>query len=157
MAGRDIEIFGFFYESLNAADHAGFRICSSRKGLVTGVWLDDFELKMQFLASTNRRQVELPKLPSEPKRVRTLIEIGEPLQSQHSPKIGKRYVSVYRSQLHSGVEGKWGALRHEAGEGITVEMISVRRVSSPIRVGAVGSNNLDVSAWFCNAVQLANE
>ncbi len=53
--------------------------------LAGGRFLHDFKFEMQFLASKDVGQVELPKLPGEPKSCPTLIEIHEKFHTNSTP------------------------------------------------------------------------
>lgn len=86
-----------------------------------------------------------------------MIQIRYPLESQDTPKIGQTNVRAQRAKFHRRVKRKRGALRHETGERITVEMISVRRVSGPVGVGIVRRNDPDNPTGLRYPMKLADE
>src|SRR6267378_2884435 len=86
-----------------------------------------------------------------------LVEIGYPLQSQRPPKICQRNVSTDWAELDGCVKRKRRTVRHKAGKGITVEMVSMGRVSSPVGVCAVRRYHLNAAAWLRNAVKFADK
>src|SRR6267143_586679 len=86
-----------------------------------------------------------------------LIEVGYPLQSHGAPKIRQRYVRRDRSQFDCRIERKRRAVGHEAGEGITIEMVSMSRIRGPVGVCTVRRNHLYAPARSGNAVQFADK
>src|SRR6267143_2800505 len=86
-----------------------------------------------------------------------LIEVCYPLQSHSAPKIRQRYVGRDGSQFYCRIERKRCAVGHEAGEGITIEMVSMSRIRRPVGVCAVRRNHLYAPARSGNAVQFADK
>ena len=70
-----------------------------------------------------------------------LVKICNEFHSQKAPEVGQTYVGVYGPKFDHGVEGKGSAIRHEAGEGVAVEMVSMSRVRGPIRIRIVRSDD----------------
>src|SRR5215510_3253926 len=103
--------------------------------------LHNQKFELQFLTAEDIAEIELPKFSGETKAGPTLIEINNYLQSDCAPKVRQRHVSAHRSQLHVRVERKELAILDEAIERITVEVVAVRGISSPIRIRIVWSSN----------------
>src|SRR5690348_12465197 len=57
----------------------GKSVLGRLSGACAGRLLHHFELKIQFLATADHRQIELPKLAREPKRRPALIEVHNEL------------------------------------------------------------------------------
>ena len=112
---------------------------------------------MKFLATENIRQIKLPELAREAKAGPALVEISEPFDSECSPEIGQAYVGAQWPQLNGSVERKGRTFRHEAGEGVTVEMISMSGVGGPIRIRIMRRHNLYQTRWFGYAMKFADK
>src|SRR5215510_829537 len=108
--------------------------------------LHNQKFELQFLAAEDIAEIELPKFSGETKTGPTLVQINNCLQSDCTPKVSQRHVSAHQSQLHVRVERKELAIFDEAIERITVEMIAVRGIGSPIRIRIVWSSNCDAPA-----------
>ena len=121
------------------------------------LFLHDFELKSEFFSAKHTAQVELPEPSREPKGEPTLVQIHQELQADGAPKIRQRDVRAQRLQSYVRVKRKELAILDEAIEGITVEVIAVRGIGSPIRIRIVRSSNCDASARFRDSMQLSNE
>lgn len=119
--------------------------------------LHDFEFEVEFLAPADGRQVKLPKFPGEAKRRPALIQVDEKLQPHRPPEIRQTHVSRDRLQLGGGIERKRSSRRNEAGEGIAVEVIAMRRVGSPIGIRIVRRQDLQHSAGLRDAMQFVDE
>ena len=114
--------------------------------------LHHLELEGQLLTAANGRQVELPKFPGEPQRRPVLIDVHKELKADNPPKVCQSHVDANRSQLRQGIKRKGSAVWHEAGKGITIEVVSVCGIRGPIRVGIMGCDNLDSSPRLCDPV-----
>ena len=119
--------------------------------------LDDFKLEVELFPAHDRREIELPKLSRKPKCWPALIQIHDKLHAQRAPKIRQADACFERPELGRGVERKWGFRRHEASEGVAVEMIAVRRIGGPIGVRVVRRENLESAAGLGNPMQLRDE
>jgi hypothetical protein len=119
--------------------------------------LQNLKLEMEFFAAKDVGQVKLPKLSCESKRGPVLVEIRNQFQTKSTPEIRQAYVSVNRLKFDVGVEGKWSAIRHETGERITIEMISMGRVGRPIGICVVRRNDFYQTRRFSYAMKLANK
>lgn len=119
--------------------------------------LRDFKLELQFLAAKNGAEIELPELTRESKPRPVLIEIHNELQTECTPQVCQRNVRPDRFQLHFGVERKELASIDEAIEGIAVEVIAVRRIGRPVRIGIMRRGNPYSTAALGNAMQLRDE
>ena len=86
-----------------------------------------------------------------------LIDVHQEFKADNPPEVCQRYVDTKRSQLRQRIKGKGTAVRHEAGKGITVEVVSVCWIGGPIRIGIMGCDNLDSSPRLRDPVQLVNE
>src|SRR6266853_1521839 len=96
--------------------------------------LHGFKFEVKLLAPADRREIELPEFSREAKRRPVLVQVSNELQAKHSPKIGETHVRVDWLEFDVRIKGKRSPRGHEAGEGITVEMIPVRWVRGPIRI-----------------------
>jgi hypothetical protein len=96
--------------------------------------LNNFKFESQFFAAKDSAEIKLPEFASEPHARPALIEIDQQFQTEGPPEVGQRYVREDRFQLDVGIERKKLAVVHKAVERIAVEVISMRRVSRPIRV-----------------------
>ena len=96
--------------------------------------LDHFKFKMQFLTTANTAEIELPKLSRETKRGPMLVQVRYQFEPAGAPQISQADVGAEWFEFDRGVEGKWRAIWHEAGEGITVEMVAMRWIGGPIRI-----------------------
>jgi hypothetical protein len=119
--------------------------------------LDHFKFKLKLFTATYRREIKFPKLSREAPTWPTLIEIGNEFYPQRAPKIRQTNVSANWSQLDGCVKRKRRSLRHEASEGVTVEMVSVRRIGGPIGIRVVRRHDFDQTPWFRYAMKFANE
>src|SRR5882724_1033986 len=106
----------------------------SRHWWTLDVSLYYFEFKVQFFASHNIREIKLPKLSCEPQRRPTGVQICEPFNSQGAPKISQAHICANGLQFQVGIKGKRCQLRHEAGERIAIEMITMSGISSPVGI-----------------------
>ena len=86
-----------------------------------------------------------------------LVKIRNEFQSQKAPEVGQTYISVYGPKFDRGVEGKGSAIRHEAGEGVAVEMVSMCRVRRPIRIRIMRSDDLYQTRRFSYTVKFADK
>ena len=102
-------------------------------------------------------EVKLPKLSEEPEGAPILIKVGYEFQADRSPKISQAYVRSNGTKLDRSVERKRSALGHEAGERITIEVITMRRIGGPVRVCVMRRDDLYPAAGFRNAMKLAHE
>src|SRR5437763_10514552 len=119
--------------------------------------LNNRECERQFLAATARAEIELPKLSRESKLRPTLIEIDEHLQTNHPPDIRERNVGANRLESYVGVERKELPVFDKAIEGITVEVVAVRRIGGPIRVRIVRRHDQNSSPGLRDAVKLGHK
>jgi len=119
--------------------------------------LDDPEFELQLFAATDRAQIELPEFPGEAKLWPALIEIDEEFQANHAPDIRERNVSAYRLESYLSVERKELPVFDKAIEGITVEVVAVRRIGGPIGVRIVRGDDQNSAAGPGDAVQLGNK
>ena len=71
-----------------------------------GKLFDYFHFKVQFFATTDRGQVELPKLPGEAQRREALVEVDYKFQSQRTPEIRETDVRRHRFQLRGCIKRK---------------------------------------------------
>src|SRR5947209_2058237 len=99
--------------------------------------LNYLEFKLKLFTTADAGEVKLPELTGETQRRPPLIEIGNELESDGSPKIGQTDVSPNRLELDLSVKRKRSSLRDETGKRITVEMIAVRWIGGPIRIRIV--------------------
>ena len=86
-----------------------------------------------------------------------LVEIRNEFHSQEAPEVGQAYIGVYGPKFDHGVERKGSAIRHEAGEGVAVEMVSMCRVGGPIRIGIMRSDDFYQTRRFSYAVKFADK
>ena len=114
----------------------------------------NLKLKLKFFTTGQCAQIEFPKLSGEAQRGPPLIEIDDELKSYGSPKIRERDVSPNRLQLYFCVEWEKLTIVDEAVERVAVEMVAVRRVRRPIRIGVVRRDDLDSSAGLCDSMKL---
>ena len=119
--------------------------------------LHHFKFKMKFLPSKNIAQVKLPKLSGEPPTWPALIEISNELHTKRSPKISQANVRSNGPKLDRRVEGKRSALGHEAGERITIEVITMRGIGGPVRVCVMRRDDLYPTTRFRNAMKLGHK
>ena len=99
-----------------------------------GLLLNDDEVKAKLFAATDSAEIKLPELSRESELRPTLIQIDEQLQTNHAPNVRQRNVSANRLQPHVSVEGKELTVFDKAVEGITVEVITMRRIGRPIGI-----------------------
>ena len=66
--------------------------------------LHDFKLKVEFLTSADRRQIELPKLSREPKRRPALIHVHDKLDPQRAPEIRETHVRRQRLEFRRSIK-----------------------------------------------------
>jgi len=69
-----------------------------------------------------------------------LVQIRNELQSKKSPEVGQTHIGADGPQFDLRVERKGSAIRHEAGEGVAVEMIFMSRIGGPIRIRIMRSD-----------------
>ena len=119
--------------------------------------LHNQKFELQFLTAEDIAEIELPKFSGETKAGPPLIKVYQELQSQTAPEIREAHVSTYWMQHCFGVERKGCALRDEAGEGVTVEVVSMRGVGGPIWIRVMRRNDLQSPTRFGNPVQLGDE
>ena len=124
---------------------------------VTGDRFHDFKLKPQFLAATDHRQVELPKLAREAKGRPMLIQVDNEFEAERPPQIRQSDVGVDGLEFNLCVERKRSSLGHKASERVTVEMISMRRIRGPIRIGIVRRDDFDPAAGPGDAMKFRNK
>ena len=86
-----------------------------------------------------------------------LVEIRNQFQSKSTPEISQANVSAHRLQFDARIKGKWSAGRHEAGERITVEMISMSWVGRPVGICVVRRYDLYQTRGPGYAMKLADE
>jgi hypothetical protein len=86
-----------------------------------------------------------------------LIDVHEELQTDSPPEVCQSHVDTERSQLRLRIKRKGSTVWHEAGKGITVEVVSVCGIGGPIRIGMMGCDNLDSPPRLRDPVQLVNE
>jgi len=86
-----------------------------------------------------------------------LVQVRDHLQTECAPEIGQGYISADRFQLDLSVEGKRRAVRHEAGEGIAVEVITMSRVGGPVGIGVMRRHDPDAATWSGDAMQFGDE
>ena len=120
-------------------------------------FLQNFKLKMEFLTTKDVRQVKLPKLPGEAKSRPALVKVGYPFETQHSPKICQTDVGPHWAQLNSCIKRKGSSIGHEAGEGITIEMVSVCWIGSPIGVRIMWRHDFYQTRGFGYSMKLAHK
>lgn len=125
--------------------------------LLCGGLLNHFKLKTKLLTAKDIREVELPKFSREAQRGPILIEVGDELQSQEAPQIGKTYISGYGPKFDLRIKRKGSAFGHEAGKGVAVEMISMCGVCGPIRIRIMRGDDFYQTCGFRYAVKFANE
>jgi hypothetical protein len=128
-----------------------------QRALFSGIFLDDLELEVQFLAAKDVTQVKLPELACESKRRPTLIQIRDELKPDGAPQIRQTHVDANRFQLDICVEGKEAAILHEAIKRVAVEVIAMSRVRGPVGVGVVRRDEFDSSARSGDAMKLRDE
>jgi hypothetical protein len=121
------------------------------------VVLHNFKFKLQFLAAKDVGQVKLPELTGKAKDRPTLIEINDEFQTDGSPEIRERHVGTNGFQLNIGVKRKKLAIIDEAIEGVAVEMITVRRIGGPVRVGVMRSHDRDSAFRLSDAIEFSHE
>jgi len=162
--GKLIVIFG--YRNLNLSTGIRFsrstRLDSSRRYATVekqfpATLLHDLKLVMQFFTTKNIGEIELPKLSCETEGRPALVQVNQELDSQHAPEIGERNVCPDRFQNDVGVKRKRRPVRHEAGEGVAVEVIAMRRVGRPIWIRVMRSHNLNHAAGFGYPMKLRNK
>ena len=115
------------------------------------------KLKSEFLAATYAAQIELPKLSREAKRRPALIDVHKELETDNPPEVCQTHVNTERSQLRQRIKWKGSAVRHEAGKGITIEVVPMSGIGGPIRIGVMRRDYLDSSPRLRDSVQLVNE
>ncbi len=135
---------------------------SSRSGWIQelaprGALFHDLEFKVELFAAKDGREIKLPELSCEAKGWPSLVEIHEKLQTKRPPQICKAYMGSDGLEFGFHIKRKGRSRRNKAGEGVTVEVISVGRIGGPIRIRVVGSNNLQFATGLRDAVQLCNE
>ena len=113
--------------------------------------------ELQFFATKNCIQVELPELARETKSGPTLIEIHDEFEADYSPEIRQRHIGVEGLKFHLGVEGKDLPLINKAVERVTVEVIAVRRIGGPIGIRIVWRSDDYPPAGPGDAMQLSNK
>ena len=86
-----------------------------------------------------------------------LVKIRNEFQSKKAPEVGQTYIGMYGPKFDHGVEGKGSAIRHEAGEGVAVEMVSMSRVRGPIRIRVMRSHDFYQTRGFSYAVKFADK
>lgn len=119
--------------------------------------LDHFKFKVKLFSATDIAQIKLPELAREAKRRPVLIQIGDQLQTYRPPEVGQADIRAHRFQFDCGVERKRCALGHEACEGITVELIAMSWIGSPVRVRVMRRDNSDAAAGLRDPMQFSNE
>ena len=119
--------------------------------------LENREFELQLFAAIDRAEIELPKFPCEAKPWPALIEIDEEFQANHAPDIRERNVRSYWLESYVGVERKELPVFDKTIEGITVEMIAVRRIGGPIGVRIVRGDDQNSAAGPGDTVQLGNK
>ena len=119
--------------------------------------LHNLKLEIEFLATKDGRQIELPKLSREAKRLPSLIQVDYELEAKSAPEIRKTDVRSNRRKFCGCIERKWCTGRYKASERVTVEMISMRWIRCPIRIRIVRRNDLQPASGLCDAMQLGDE
>ena len=86
-----------------------------------------------------------------------LVKICNEFQSKKAPEVGQTYIGVHGPKFDRGVERKGSAIRHEAGERVAVEMVSMSRVCGPIRIRIMRSDDFYQTRGFSYTVKFADK
>jgi hypothetical protein len=86
-----------------------------------------------------------------------LIQIRNEFQSEKPPEVSETDIGADTPQLYVCVERERSVIRHEAIEGITVEVIFMSWVSGPIRIRIVWRDDFYQTCWFGYPMKLADE
>jgi hypothetical protein len=121
------------------------------------LFLHYLKLKTKFLATKNIGEVELPKLSREAQCRPMPIKVGNEFKSEKAPEVRETYVSTHRPKFCRCVKGEGSVIRHEASEGIAVEMIFMSWVGGPVGIRIMRSDDFYQTPWSSYAMKFANE
>jgi len=116
-----------------------------------------FKLEMKLLTSEQGGQVKLPKLSREPQRGPALIQICDPLDAKATPEISEGRIGASRLEFDRRVKRKRCLSRHEAGKGVTVEMVSVCGVGWPVGIRVMWRDDFYQARRFRYAMELSHK